>query len=100
MIEPGASYLIESNAGFDNPSGGETEIENAGTIEKTAGTGTSSIFVNGRLSNTGIIEADSGTLRLSATIAQVSGTSLSAGTWNVCLDGSDLGFPERNQHHR
>jgi RHS repeat-associated protein len=91
-IEPGASYLIESDSGVDNPAGGETEIENAGNIEKTAGTGTSTILVNGTLSNTGTIEAESGTLSLSATIAQVSGNTLTAGTWNA-EDGSTLDFP-------
>jgi len=92
MIQPGASYLIESDSGVDNPSGGETEIENAGTIEKTAGTGTSTILVNGTLSNTGTIEADSGTFSLSATVAQVSGNTLTAGTWDAEA-GSTLVFP-------
>ena len=91
-IESGGSYLIESDSGVDNPSGGETEIENAGTIEKTAGTGTSTILVNGTLSNTGTIEADSGTLSLSATVAQVSGNTLTAGTWDAEA-GSTLVFP-------
>ena len=62
-----ASYLIESDSGIDNLYGGETIIDNAGTIEKTAGTGTSTILVNGTLSNTGTIEADSGTLDLEPT---------------------------------
>ena len=91
-IESGGSYLIESDSGVDNPSGGETEIENAGTIEKTAGTGTSTILVNGTLSNTGTIEADSGTLSLSASVAQVSGNTLTAGTWDAEA-GSTLVFP-------
>ena len=91
-IEPGASYLIESDSGVDNPFGGETEIENAGTIEKTAGTGTSTILVNGTLSNTGTIESDSGTVSLEATMAQVSQGTLTAGTWNA-LNGSTLVFP-------
>jgi len=91
-IEPGASYLIESDSGVDNPLGGETAIVNAGTIRKTAGSGTSTIFVNGTLTNTGTIEADSGTLALSATIAQVSGTTLTAGTWTA-LGGSTIEFP-------
>ena len=84
--------MIESDSGVDNPSGGETEIDNAGTIEKTAGIGTSTILVNGTLSNTGTIEADSGTLNLAATIAQVSQGTLAAGTWNA-RNGSTLSFP-------
>ena len=66
-------------------------------IEKTAGTGTSTILVNGTLSNTGTIEADSGTLSLAATIAQVSASTLTAGTWNAEA-GSTL-VSQRDQHH-
>ncbi len=90
--EPGGSYLIESDSGVNNPSGGETEIDNSGLIQKTAGTGTTTILVNGRLSNTGTIEADSGNISLSATVAQISGNTLKAGTWNA-LHGSTLVFP-------
>src|SRR5262249_775120 len=85
------SYLIESDSGIDN-FGGQTEVENAGTIEKTAGTGTSTLPVKGTLSNTGTIEADSGTLSLSPTIAQLSGNVLTAGTW-IAEGGSTLAFP-------
>ncbi len=92
MIEEGASYLIEADSGLDNPNGGETAVINAGTIEKTAGTGTSTILVYGTLSNTGTIEAESGTLALSATIAQDSSGALTAGTWSA-VDGSTLAFP-------
>ena len=91
-IEPGGSYLIEADFGVDNPFGGATAIDNAGIIEKTARTGTSTILVNGTLTNTGTIEAQSGALALSATIAQVSGNTLTAGTWNA-LAGSTLAFP-------
>ena len=68
--EPGASYLIESDSGIDNLYGGQTVIDNAGTIRKTAGTGTSTLSVNGPLINTGTIEADSGTLYLNAELLQ------------------------------
>ena len=91
-IESGGSYLIESDSGVDNYAGGETQIDNAGTIRKTAGSGTSTILVNGTLSNTGTIEADSGTLSLAATIAQISQGTLTAGTWNA-ESGATLEFP-------
>ena len=65
--EAGALYLIESNSGIDNSGGGETAVVNAGTIRKTAGTGTSTLVINGPLTNTGTIEADSGTLILEPT---------------------------------
>ncbi len=91
-IESGGSYLIESDSGVSNDYGGETQINNSGVIEKTAGTGTSTILVNGTLSNTGTIEADSGTLSLAATIAQISQGALTAGTWNA-ESGATLEFP-------
>jgi RHS repeat-associated protein len=91
-IEPGGSYLIESDSGVDNFAGGQTAIENAGTIKKTAGTGDSTVLASGTFSNTGVIEADSGMLSLSGTIAQVSASTLTAGTWNA-LGGSTLAFP-------
>jgi hypothetical protein len=91
--EAGATYLIQSDSGTDNPAGGTTAVINAGTIRKTAGTGTSTILVAGTLSNTGTIEADSGTLSLSAnSIPQVSGGTLTGGTWSA-LGGSTLAFP-------
>jgi RHS repeat-associated protein len=62
--EAGASYLIESDAGIDNPDGGQVAVYNEGTIKKTAGTGTSTLNINGVLSNSGTLSADSGTLDL------------------------------------
>ncbi len=91
-IESGGSYLIESDSGVSNDDGGETQINTSGVIEKTAGTGTSTILVNGTFSNMGTIEADSGTLSLSATVAQVSDNALTAGTWEAEA-GSTLVFP-------
>ncbi len=94
-IEAGGSYLIESDSGIDNPVLGmtATAVNNAGTIKKTGGTGMSTLLVDGTLTNTGTIEADSGTLYLDATaLAQVSSGSLTGGTWNA-LDGATLEFP-------
>ena len=93
MNEAGATYLIESDGGIDNYNGGTTALVNDGTIRKTAGTGTSTLDINGSLSNTGTIEVDSGTLYLDATtIAQVSISALTGGTWNA-LNGATLQFP-------
>jgi RHS repeat-associated protein/uncharacterized repeat protein (TIGR01451 family) len=51
------------------------------------------LSINGPLSNTGTIEADSGTLLLNAnSISQVSGNTLSAGTWSA-INGAALLFP-------
>ena len=91
--ERGASYLIESDSGIDNFLGGIVAVVNSGEIVKTAGSGTSQLYVNGALSNTGTIEADSGTLFVDAnTINQVSGGALTGGTWNA-MNGAALQFP-------
>ena len=92
MIEPGGLYLIESNAGVNNLYNSNV-IDNAGTIKKTGGTGTSTLGVDGPLINTGTIEVDSGTLSLDPTsFSQLSSGTLAAGSWNA-LNGSTLAFP-------
>ena len=83
-------YLIEGDCGVSI--GGESEIDNAGTIRKTDGSGTSQLAADGPLINTGTIEADSGTISLVGTIPQISQGTLKAGTWNA-LNGSSLEFP-------
>jgi uncharacterized repeat protein (TIGR03803 family) len=70
-----------TNNGSVSQSGGGT-LTNAGTLEKTGGTGTSTIATT-TLSNTGTVAVTSGTVNISATVAQVSGTTLTAGTWAV-----------------
>ena len=51
---------------------------------KTGGTGTSTFSFTGVLTNTGTIEADSGTLDLEPTsFAQLSSGGLTGGTWNA-----------------
>ncbi len=95
MIEPGASYLLESDSGVDNYvyGTGGAQLDNAGTIEKTGGSGTSALAVGGSLSNTGTIQADFGILYLDPTsLSQLSGDTLTAGTWNA-IDGATLEFP-------
>ena len=90
--ESGAFYLIDSDCGIEN-SGGTTALSNAGTMMKTGGTGTSDLSINGAISNTGIMEADSGTLFLDAnSISQVSGNTLTGGVWNA-VNGATLEFP-------
>ena len=91
--EPGGTYIIESDSGIDNPNQGTTALINEGTIEKTEGMGTSDLFIDGSMSNTGTIEAESGTLFLNASsIAQLSGTTITGGTWSA-LNGASLEFP-------
>ena len=90
----GGSYLFESDSGIDFPEFTyETQIINDGTIEKSAGTGTTTLSVEGPLTNTGTIQVDSGTLDLEPTsVIEVSGTTLTGGTWTA-QNGSTLDFP-------
>jgi RHS repeat-associated protein len=95
IIEPGASYVLESDAGINNTGLGDNVVFNRGTIRKTMGSGTSTLFIpsQGYLNNSGTIEADTGTVFVDAvTISQLSGTTLLAGTWNA-LGGAALQFP-------
>ncbi len=79
-IEPGGSYLIESDSGVSNDFGGETQINNAGLIEKTSGSGTSTIDVNGTLSNTGSLTIGAGsTLSVAGNFTQGSSGSITIG---------------------
>ena len=97
--EAGAYYLLEGDGGLTEISDsgsvpGQTSLSNAGTIRKTAGTGTSYFSVLGSITSTGTIEADSGTISLDPTlgISQLVGNALTGGTWNA-LDGASLQFP-------
>jgi uncharacterized delta-60 repeat protein len=56
-------------------------IANSGTLEKTAGTGTTAI--SSALNNTGKVYVDSGEVTISGAVAQVSGSTLKAGIWQI-----------------
>jgi RHS repeat-associated protein/uncharacterized repeat protein (TIGR01451 family) len=93
MIEPGASYILNSDSGLYADY--TNSVLNQGTIAKRGGTGTSTLFFhsNGTLSNTGMIEVDSGTLALAPTfLTQLSGHTLTGGTWRAS-GGATLKFP-------
>jgi hypothetical protein len=72
--------LIFTNNSSLASSGGGTLV-NAGTVEKTKGTGTSTISPVYGLNNTGTVAVYSGTLDVTATVTQVSGSTLTAGSW-------------------
>jgi uncharacterized repeat protein (TIGR03803 family) len=61
---------------------GGGSIVNTGTLEKTAGSGTSTLDAI-TLNNTGTVKVTSGTLDVSAKVSQASGSTLTAGTWSV-----------------
>ena len=60
--------------------GGRT-FNNAGSVRKTGGPGASSLGIN--FNNTGAVEVHSGTLSFGAAVAQVSGSTVTGGTWYV-----------------
>jgi hypothetical protein len=73
--------LIFTNDSSLFQSGGGTVV-NAGTVEKTHGTGTSTIYTTS-VNNTGTAAVYSGTLDVTAPVTQVSGSMLSAGSWSA-----------------
>ncbi len=70
------------------------QLNNYGTLVKTAGSGTTDFELP--LYNSGTVEVDSGTLDFDSSentpIAQLTDTTLTGGTWNV-TNGASLGFP-------
>ena len=99
MNEAGASYLIESDSGIDNAFGGQ-RLVNAGTIRKTAGSGTSTLTINGSLTNTGTIEADSGTLYLDANTISPGLGSTPDRRHLERPRRRDAAIPQRHEHHQ
>ena len=77
-----------------NIAGGGTTLNNAGTVRKSGGTGTSTVGTGTMfLNNTGTVEAQSGTLSIAPSqVTQLSGTTLTGGTW-AAQDGAKLVFP-------
>jgi hypothetical protein len=69
-----------ANGNVSQMSGGT--LLNTGTFKKTKGTGTSTVSTS-TFSNTGTVSVSSGTLDIAATVTQVSGTTLTAGTWKI-----------------
>jgi hypothetical protein len=76
----GAVFNLTGNGGLSQSGGGT--FSNAGTLERTGGTGTSTIATT-TLDNTGTVEINAGKLDISAAVTQVSGRTLTAGTWTV-----------------
>jgi uncharacterized repeat protein (TIGR03803 family) len=76
----GGSYDIKGDGGLAESGGGA--LVSAGTLVKSSGFGTSAIATTS-LDNTGTVEVASGTLAVSAAVTQVSGGTLTAGTWTV-----------------
>jgi hypothetical protein len=85
--EAGGVFQLASDTGIGSYYGSGT-FNNQGILEMIAGTGTSylgsgtSTYVL-TLSNTGTVKVSTGTLEIASTVSQVSGGTLSGGSWEV-----------------
>ncbi|SPE51110.1 exported hypothetical protein [Verrucomicrobia bacterium] len=70
--QPGALFDIQSDQGLTSQGYGFEFFTNAGTVRKTAGVGTTTIGV--AFTNTGALDAQSGTIQISGPYAQTGGT--------------------------
>jgi hypothetical protein len=84
----GAVYDFQAGSLLDHSG---ALFTNAGTLEKSTGAGTTATVGVAFTSAGGTVEVDAGTLTISSSIAQVSGSTLTGGVWEV-LAGSTLNF--------
>jgi hypothetical protein len=87
----GALFDISSDASISEFFSGGPFV-NAGTLKKSKGTGVSAIGV-GSFSNTGTVLVQTGTLSIVCMVTQVSGSTLTAGSWQVAGNGATLTIP-------
>jgi hypothetical protein len=78
---------LESDAGIAPSGTSRGTVLNAGVFDKSGGGGESLVGVT--VNNTGAVEVIAGTLTLGSTVTQVSGSTLTGGTWYV-FDGAVL----------
>jgi hypothetical protein len=87
-IASGGTWDFQSNAGIKPGTllngSGLVAVNKGGTLSKSAGTSSSTISTP--ISNLGTVQVTEGTLNLSSTVDQVSGTTLTGGTWNSVAD--------------
>jgi hypothetical protein len=86
--QPSGIYNIASDAAISEDQAGGS-FANSGILEKTAGTGTSSIDSGINFRGTGTVSVQSGTLSIGNTGAIITAGSLAGGTWIVAA-GSTL----------
>jgi hypothetical protein len=88
--EAGAVYNVQGDGGIFGPNGSPNSatFNNTGTLQKSGGTGTS--LVNLSLDNAGTVAVNSGTLNAEGAIAQLAGSVLLGGTWDVSGNASLL----------
>ena len=82
----GAVFDLQNDQGINRIYAIDSVVNNAGTFQKSGGSGTSSI--NWTFNNTGTLKVLSGTLMLQNSVTQVAGNTLTGGTWIVQTDSS------------
>ena len=88
-IESGGTWAINDDLNFS----GDGAITNRGILEKTSGTGNTTISGDLNVSDTGRVELNSGDLTLQGDTSFDNGASMYAGTdSNLILDGTDKTF--------
>jgi hypothetical protein len=86
-----STFDIQNDSGVLNNGGASSSLVNQGTLQKSAGTGTSTIGI--ALNNSGTVNAQAGTLNLSGGFSNFAGTTLTGGTYFV---SSTLQFTNAN----
>ncbi len=89
--ESAGVYNFGTDASISEDESGGTFV-NAGIVEKTGGSGTSSLDAGINFRNTGTVSVQSGTLAIGNSGAIITAGSLTGGTWVVGA-GSDLSLP-------
>ncbi|HEY4759285.1 MAG TPA: autotransporter-associated beta strand repeat-containing protein [Thermoguttaceae bacterium] len=74
-------FNLQGNVNFTKSGTGTGTINNSGIFKKSAGSGTATI--SWALSNTGTVQAQSGTLSFTGAVTQISGNTLTGGSWIV-----------------
>jgi hypothetical protein len=77
---PTGTLTIQTDSSWDDDQSNST-LENQGTLIKATTSGTSYFYVD--LNNTGTVNVESGTISLGTRVSQVSGSTLTGGTWIV-----------------
>jgi YD repeat-containing protein len=92
--QAGATFDIQSDSGFSLSTigGADATFNNAGTVTKSGGSSTSS-FANVIFNNTGTLDVESATVSLDDGTPQLSGSTLTGGTW-IVGPGASLVLPD------
>ncbi len=81
--QAGGTFDVQVDANIAHTFGAVVTINNAGTFQKSGGTGTTQIGGGIAFNNTGSVKVQMGTLDFAGTFSSFSGTTLTGGTYDV-----------------